>query len=121
MEPQKRALENTLIARRAVTVLQRSDVMNERRTQLKKLILHGKAQGYLTLADIRAHLPHDMRDVEQIESIAGMMSEMGIRIYEIAPKPETLLVSEVSSQASNESLRMAANDSLINETPHKDE
>ena len=95
--------------------------MDERRTQLKKLILQGKAQGYLTLAEIRAHLPHDMRDTEQIEGIADMMSEMGIRIYETAPKPETLLVSEVSPQAPKENSWVAANDSLINEGPHKDE
>ena len=40
-----------------------------RRTRLKNLIVLGKERGYLTYAEINDHLPDDMLDAEQIETL----------------------------------------------------
>lgn len=65
-----------------------------RRTRLKSLIVLGKERGYLTYAEINDHLPDDVQDSEQIESIIGMINDMGIQVYEEAPDAEVLLMSD---------------------------
>ena len=65
-----------------------------RRTRLKTLIVLGKERGYLTYAEINDHLPDDVQDSEQIESIIGMINDMGIQVYEEAPDAEVLLMSD---------------------------
>jgi RNA polymerase primary sigma factor len=42
-----------------------------RKTRLKNLIKLGKERGYLTYAEINDHLPDDVVDAEQIESITS--------------------------------------------------
>ena len=37
------------------------------RSQLKKLIIQGKEQGFLTYRDINDHLPEDVHDADQID------------------------------------------------------
>lgn len=64
-----------------------------RRTQLKKLIVQGKERGFLTYAEINDHLPDDMLDADQIESIISMINDMGITVYDEAPDAEALLMS----------------------------
>ena len=51
-----------------------------RRTQLKNLIALGKERSYLTYAEINDHLPDDMLDAEQIETIISMINDMGIQV-----------------------------------------
>ncbi|MEZ5611671.1 MAG: RNA polymerase sigma factor RpoD [Rhodocyclaceae bacterium] len=65
-----------------------------RRTQLKSLITLGKERGYLTYAEINDHLPDDLVDAEQIESIIATFSNMGIRVFDEAPSAEDLLMSD---------------------------
>jgi len=65
-----------------------------RRTRLKNLIKLGKERSYLTYAEINDHLPDDMVDAEQIESIITTFNDMGIQVYDEAPDAETLLISE---------------------------
>ena len=65
-----------------------------RRTQLKSLITLGKERGYLTSAEINDHLPDDLVDAEQIESIIATFSNMGIRVFDEAPSAEDLLMSD---------------------------
>ena len=55
-----------------------------RRSSLKALIILGKERGYLTYAEINDHLP-DMIEVEQIESVASMINDMGISVCDVAP------------------------------------
>ena len=43
--------------------------LETRRTRLKNLIALGKERGFLTYAEVNDHLPDDMVDAEQIESI----------------------------------------------------
>ncbi|WP_341678158.1 RNA polymerase sigma factor RpoD [Niveibacterium sp. SC-1] len=65
-----------------------------RRTRLKTLIALGKERGYLTYAEINDHLPDDLVDAEQIESIISTFGDMGIQVYDEAPAAEELLISE---------------------------
>jgi len=62
------------------------------RLQLKKLILQGKEQGFLTYRDINDHLPEDVHDADQIEIVINMINDMGIEVYDQAPDPDTLLL-----------------------------
>ncbi|MCB1960764.1 MAG: RNA polymerase sigma factor RpoD, partial [Rhodocyclaceae bacterium] len=71
-----------------------------RRSQLKSLIALGKERGYLTYAEINDHLPDDLVDAEQIESIIATFSNMGIKVFDEAPSAEDLLMSDnVASNA----------------------
>ena len=67
---------------------------NDRQSQLKLLIAKGKEQGYLTYSEVNDHLPSDIVDPEQIEDIVNMINDMGITVYEKAPDPESLLLSD---------------------------
>jgi RNA polymerase primary sigma factor len=67
-----------------------------RRTRLKSLIALGKERGYLTYAEINDHLPDDLVDAEQIESIITTFNDMGIQVFDVAPAAEDLLMSEVA-------------------------
>src|SRR4029077_9385566 len=67
-----------------------------RRTRLKNLIKLGKERGFLTYAEINDHLPDDMVDAEQIESIISTFNDMGIQVYDEAPDADTVLISETA-------------------------
>lgn len=66
----------------------------QQRSRLKELIARGKEQGYLTYAEVNDHLPADIADPEQIEEIISMINDMGIRVAEIAPEAEELLLAD---------------------------
>jgi RNA polymerase primary sigma factor len=68
--------------------------LEARRTRLKTLIALGKERGYLTYSEVNDHLPDDMVDAEQIESIITTFNDMGIQVYDEAPDAETLVLNE---------------------------
>ena len=68
--------------------------LEARRTRLKTLITLGKERGFLTYGEINDHLPDDLVDAEQIESIISTFNDMGIQVYDQAPAPEDLLLNE---------------------------
>jgi RNA polymerase primary sigma factor len=68
--------------------------IESRRTRLKTLITLGKERGYLTYGEINDHLPDDIVDAEQIESIISTFNDMGIQVYDQAPAPEEILLAE---------------------------
>ena len=70
-----------------------------KRTRLKNLIKLGKERGFLTYAEINDHLPDDVVDAEQIESIISTFNDMGIQVYDEAPDAETLLMSDAAPAA----------------------
>ena len=45
------------------------------RLQLKKLIIQGKEQGFLTYRDINDHLPEGVHDTDQIEAVINRLVE----------------------------------------------
>ena len=67
-----------------------------RKTRLKTLIKLGKERGFLTYAEVNDHLPDDVVDAEQIESIISTFNDMGIQVYDEAPDAETLLMSDAA-------------------------
>ena len=72
------------------------------RLQLKKLIIQGKEQGFLTYRDINDHLPEGVHDTDQIEAVINMINDMGIEVYDQAPDPDTLLLKTESSATEDE-------------------
>ena len=67
-----------------------------KRSRLKSLIALGKERGYLTYAEINDHLPDDMVDAEQIESIISTFNDMSIQVFDEAPAGEDLLLNETT-------------------------
>ena len=65
----------------------------QQQSQLKQLIAKGKAQGYLTFAEVNDHLPSDIIDPEQIDDIISMINDMGIQVYEVAPDDDDSLIT----------------------------
>ncbi len=62
------------------------------RSQLLKLIIQGKEQGFLTYREINDHLPEDVHDTDQIEAVVNMINDMGIEVYDEPPDPDALLL-----------------------------
>ena len=73
-----------------------------RRTRLKTLITLGKERGYLTYAEINDHLPDDVVDAEQIESIIATFNSMNIKVYDEAPSAEDLLMNDGTAAAADD-------------------
>lgn len=78
-----------------------SDV-ESRKMRLKKLIILGKERGYLTYAEINDHLPDDMLDTDQMESVIGIINSMGISVHDEAPDAEDLLMSDTATAVADE-------------------
>ena len=74
----------------------------QQQSQLKQLIAKGKVQGYLTYAEVNDHLPSDIVDPEQIEDIIGMINEMGIQVYEVAPDEDSLITDSAAVTTDDE-------------------
>jgi RNA polymerase primary sigma factor len=68
--------------------------LETRRTRLKNLIALGKERGFLTYAEINDHLPDDLVDAEQIESIISTFNDMGIQVFDEAPAADDMLLAE---------------------------
>ncbi len=73
-----------------------------KQSELRKLILKGKEQGFLTYREINDHLPEDMHDTDQIEAVVNMINDMGIMVYDKAPDPDSLLLKEDSPDDEDE-------------------
>ncbi len=69
----------------------------QQQSRLKELIAKGKEQGFLTYAEVNDHLPDDISDPDQIEDIIGMINDMGITVYEVAPDADDLLTGGEST------------------------
>ena len=74
----------------------------QQQSQLKQLIAKGKVQGYLTYAEVNDHLPSDIVDPEQIEDIIGMINDMGIQVYEVAPDEDSLMTDSAAVTTDDE-------------------
>ena len=64
------------------------------KAQLNLLIAKGKEQGFLTYQEVNDHLPDDIVEPEQIDSIINIINDMGITVHEFAPDADTLIMSE---------------------------
>ena len=71
---------------------------NSKKTELKRLIIKGKEQGFLTYREINDHLPEDMNDTDQIESVVNMINDMGIDVFDSVPDADSLLLKASSDK-----------------------
>ncbi len=83
------------------------------RLQLKKLIIQGKEQGFLTYRDINDHLPEGVHDTDQIEAVINMINDMGIEVYDQAPDPDTLLLKTETATTDDEEVAEEAEQVLV--------
>ncbi len=67
-------------------------------SQMKRLIMKGKEQGYLTYAEINDHLPDDIVETEMVEDIIQMINDMGIQVYDEAPDEDTILLNDEAAK-----------------------
>ncbi len=75
----------------------------QQQSQLKQLIAKGKAQGYLTYAEVNDHLPSDIIDPEQLDDIIAMFNDMGIQVLETAPDDDdSAITSDVAISADDD-------------------
>ena len=65
---------------------------NQKQSDLKSLVLKGKAQGFLTYAEINDHLPENMHDTDQIEVVVNMINDMGIEVVDKVPDGDNLIL-----------------------------
>ncbi len=72
-------------------------IMNQQESRLKLLIAKGKEQGYLTYREVNDHLPNDIVDPDQIESIVNMINDMGITVHDTAPDQDSLFMQNAST------------------------
>jgi RNA polymerase primary sigma factor len=83
------------------------------RLQLKKLIIQGKEQGFLTYRDINDHLPEGVHDTDQIEAVINMINDMGIEVFDQAPDPDTLLMKTENASTDDEEVAEEAEQVLV--------
>jgi RNA polymerase primary sigma factor len=83
-----------------------------RRMQLKALIILGKERGYLTYPEINDHLPDEIAESDQVEGIIGIINDMGIMVYERAPDAEELLMSDAPPPVTDEEAAEEAEQAL---------
>ena len=67
-------------------------------SDLKKLVLKGKSQGFLTYAEINDHLPENMHDTDQIEVVVNMINDMGIEVVDKAPDTDSMTLKRDNSE-----------------------
>jgi len=61
-------------------------------SELQKLFRMGRERGFLTYQEINDHLPDEMHDPDQIESMVSMISAMGIPVYDKVPDTDGLML-----------------------------
>ena len=74
----------------------------DEQSSFKKLVAKGKEQGYLTYAEVNDHLPEGIVDPAQIEDIINTINDMGIKVCEIAPEAESLVLTDGSATEADE-------------------
>ncbi len=79
-----------------------SDQGQKKQSRIKELINRGREQGYLTYDEVNDHLPDDISDPDQVEDIIQMINDMGIRVYEVAPDADELLLSASDTQTTDD-------------------
>jgi len=76
------AAKNTALKTTAAEAAEASADERQPQSDLQKLVLKGKAQGFLTYAEITDHLPENMYDTDQIEAVVNMIYDMDIKVVD---------------------------------------
>ena len=80
----------------------------EQQSQLKLLIAKGKEQGFLTYREVNDHLPSGIVEADQIEDIISMINDMGIKVHEVAPDKDSIVLSEENESTDEDAAEEAA-------------
>ncbi len=67
---------------------------NQQQSGFKKLIEEAKRKGYLIHEDLLNLLPNHYADPEKMEEIISILTEMGIKVFEVTPDDDALLLAE---------------------------
>ncbi len=67
---------------------------NTRFNALNALLEEAKRKGYLLHEDLLNLLPSDYGDPNQMENIIDQLNEIGIKVYEVPPDADTLILEE---------------------------
>jgi RNA polymerase primary sigma factor len=62
----------------------------------------GKSKGYLTHGEMNDVMSDELSDADALETLIGLLNDIGITVYEQAPDAETLLLNEHGHTASSE-------------------
>ncbi len=73
--------------------MEQQSQLEEQQSQLELLIAQGREQGYLTISEVHDHLPEELVDADQIEDIIQMINDMGIKVLEVAPDADDLMLA----------------------------
>ncbi|MBX2869102.1 MAG: RNA polymerase sigma factor RpoD [Acidiferrobacterales bacterium] len=94
VEAKKPAVKNgavdAALEQSAEAALDPAKQANKHQSDLQKLVLKGKSQGFLTYAEINDHLPENMHDTDQIEVVVNMINDMGIEVVDKAPDTDNI-------------------------------
>jgi len=72
---------------------------HQQQSNLKRLIVEAKRKRFLTHEDLLNFLPGHLIGPEKMAGIIGILNEMGIKVFEVAPDDDALIVKEGESQA----------------------
>ena len=98
----RKAKEKALLLEFNATKLGSEEQQELRRARLKTLIKMGKSRGYLTHGEINDVMSDELSDMDSLETLIGLLSDIGITVYEQAPDAETLLLNENAAAATSE-------------------
>ena len=98
----RKAKERALLQEFNASKLGTEEQQELRRARLKQLIKMGKSRGYLTHGEINDVMSDELSDADAFETLIGLLSDIGITMYEQAPDAETLLLNENAPSATTE-------------------
>ncbi len=61
-------------------------------SELKKLIVKGKKQGFLKFEDVNDHLPEALSDTESVEKIIDLLGDLDIEVHDYIPDTDAILL-----------------------------
>lgn len=98
----RKAKEKALLKEFAAQQLGSEEQQELRRARLKTLIKMGKSKGYLTHGEMNDVMSDELSEVDAMETLIGLLNDIGITVYEQAPDAETLLLNEHGPTATSE-------------------
>ncbi|NCX66937.1 MAG: RNA polymerase sigma factor RpoD, partial [Burkholderiaceae bacterium] len=98
----RKAKEKALLKEFAAQQLGSEEQQELRRSRLKTLIKMGKSKGYLTHGEMNDVMSDELSEVDAMETLIGLLNDIGITVYEQAPDAETLLLNEHGPTAASE-------------------
>ena len=98
----RKAKEKALLVEFNAAKLGSEEQQELRRARLKLLIKMGKSRGYLTHGEINDVMSDELADTDSLETLIGLLSDIGITVYEQAPDAETLLLNENAPAVTSE-------------------